>query len=127
VTGALSTSGMAATTGTALTGIEHLAQSVGDILTTPVGTRLQRREYGSMLFDLIDQPLNPATRLLIFAATALALARWEPRLRLRRVALDGNADGAVSLSLEGDLADLTANSHVLLSVPIRTGGLSTTT
>lgn len=127
MTGALSTSGMAATTGTALTGIEHLAQSVGDILTTPVGTRLQRREYGSMLFDLIDQPLNPATRLLIFAATALALARWEPRLRLRRVALDGNADGAVSLSLEGDLADLTANSHVLLSVPIRTGGLSTTT
>lgn len=127
MTGALSTSGMAATTGTALTGIEHLAQSVGDILTTPVGTRLQRREYGSMLFDLIDQPLNPATRLLIFAATALALARWEPRLRLRRVALDGDASGAVSLSLEGDLADLTANSHVLLSVPIRTGGLSTTT
>lgn len=127
MTGALSTSGMAATTGTALTGIEHLAQSVGDILTTPVGTRLQRREYGSMLFDLIDQPLNPATRLLIFAATALALARWEPRLRLRRVALDGNAEGAVSLSLEGDVADLTANSHVLLSVPIRTGGLSTTT
>lgn len=127
MTGALSTSGMAATTGTALTGIEHLAQSVGDILTTPIGTRLQRREYGSMLFDLIDQPLNPATRLLIFAATALALARWEPRLRLRRVQLTGTADGAVSLSLEGDLADLTANSHVLLSVPIRTGGIATTT
>lgn len=123
---ALNITGMSMATGKPLTGIEHLAQSVGDILTTPIGTRIQRREYGSMLFDLIDQPLNGTTRLLLFAATALALARWEPRLRLRRVGLEAGADGAVTISLDGDLADLTANSHVLLSVPIRTGGLATT-
>lgn len=126
MTGTLNMTGMAVATGRELSGIEHLAQSVADILTTPIGTRIQRREYGSMLFDLIDQPLNGSTRLLLFAATALAIARWEPRIRLRRVGITGGADGAVSLSLEGDLADLTANSHVLLSVPIRTGGIATT-
>lgn len=126
MTGTLNMTGMAVTTGRELSGIEHLAQSVADILTTPIGSRIQRRDYGSMLFDLIDQPLNGSTRLLLFAATALAIARWEPRIRLRRVGITGGADGAVSLSLEGDLADLTANSHVLLSVPIRTGGIATT-
>lgn len=126
MTGALNMTGMAVATGRELSGIEHLAQSVADILTTPIGSRIQRRDYGSMLFDLIDQPLNGSTRLLLFAATALAIARWEPRIRLRRIGITGGADGAVALSLEGDLADLTANSHVLLSVPIRTGGLATT-
>lgn len=126
MTGTLNMTGMAVATGRELSGIEHLAQSVADILTTPIGSRIQRRDYGSMLFDLIDQPLNGSTRLLLFAATALAIARWEPRIRLRRVGITGGADGAVVLSLEGDLADLTANSHVLLSVPIRTGGLATT-
>lgn len=126
MTGALNMTGMNLNTGRELSGIEHLAQSVADILTTPIGSRIQRRDYGSMLFDLIDQPLNGSTRLLLFAATALAIARWEPRIRLRRVGITGGADGAVSLSLEGDLADLTANSHVLLSVPIRTGGIATT-
>lgn len=125
MTAALNMTGMDLATGRELSGIEHLAQSVADILTTPIGSRIQRREYGSMLFDLIDQPLNGSTRLLLFAATALAIARWEPRIRLRRVGITGGADGAVALSLEGDLADLTANSHVLLSVPIRTGGLTT--
>lgn len=118
--------GINAASGAALDGTAHLAQSVADILTTPIGTRVMRRDYGSMLFDLIDQPLNSATRLLIFAATALALTRWEPRLRLRKVALGGNnAAGELTLELDGELVDPGANSRVLLSVPIRKGGLST--
>ena len=41
--------GMARTTGAALDGLEHIKQSVLDILSTPVGTRAGRREYGSGL------------------------------------------------------------------------------
>lgn len=118
--------GINAANGVAIDGAEHLAQSVGDILTTPIGTRVMRRDYGSMLFDLIDQPLNAATRLLIFAATALALSRWEPRLRLLKVALGGDpARGELTVELDGELIDAGANARVLLSVPIRKGGLST--
>jgi phage baseplate assembly protein W len=114
-------------TGKSLDGNGHLAQSIGDILGTPIGSRPMRRDYGSMIFDLMDQPLNGATRLLIYAATALALARWEPRLRLRRTTLsiaDGPS-GAASLLIEGERTDLAApNSRVTLSIPIRTGGAS---
>lgn len=116
--------GMDRTTGKPLEGNAHLAQSIGDILTTPIGHRVMRRNYGSLLFDLLDLPLNPATRSLAFAATALALRTWEPRLRLRRVGLEGS-EGALGqgvITIEADRTDLPApNSRVTLSLPLRTG------
>ena len=46
--------GMHMGTGRAVADIEHLRQSISDILTTPMGTRIERRTYGSMVPDLID-------------------------------------------------------------------------
>lgn len=120
-------SGMSRTDGTALSADAHLAQSIGDILTTPLGSRVMRRDYGSMLFDLIDQPLTSATRLLVYAASAAAIRRWEPRLRLRKVsfAADAAAPGQLALTIEGDRTDLpAANSRTVFSIPIRAGGVS---
>ena len=77
--------GTNAQTGKELTGLAHLRQSVRDILTTPIGTRVMRREYGSRLMELVDAPLTPATLTEIYAAAAEALARWEPRLRVDRI------------------------------------------
>ena len=91
------------TTGQAIDGMQHLKQSVADILTTPLGTRIARRTYGSLLPDLVDQPDNPLTRLRMYAATASALMRWEPRLRVTRVQLvSGPAAGQVTLELTGE-------------------------
>ena len=75
--------GMSAETGASLEGDDHLRQSIADILTTPVGSRVMRREYGSELPFLIDQPMNPATRQALYAATAAALARWQGARGLR--------------------------------------------
>ncbi len=77
--------GINAMTGKALDGIAHLRQSIRDILTTPLGSRVMRRNYGSRLFDLIDNPINDQTLVEIFAATADALIKWEPRLKVTRV------------------------------------------
>lgn len=52
--------GMDATTGKPLSGDAHLAQSVADILTTPIGSRVMRRSYGSLIPSLIDAPINAA-------------------------------------------------------------------
>ena len=113
--------GMDRLTGAPLDGDAHLAQSIGDILSTPIGTRVMRRDYGSMLFELIDRPLNAATRLQLFAATAIALARWEPRLKLTRVGLSrAGADGQVAIDIEGRRVDrpTRSNSFVQLSIPL---------
>ena len=88
-----------------LTGLAHLRQSVRDILTTPIGTRVMRREYGSRLFELLDAPLTPGTLTEIYAEAAEALARWETRLRVDRIkatAVQGRLDGGkVLIDLEG--------------------------
>ncbi len=112
--------GMDRTTGKALSGDAHLAQSIADILSTPLGSRVMRRDYGSLLFELIDRPINGAIRMLLHAATAIALARWEPRLQLTRVQLEGEpADGRLTIRIEGRRTDLpAANSLQTLTIPI---------
>lgn len=117
--------GMDAATGKPLEGTAHLIQSIGDILSTPIGTRVMRRDYGSLLPELVDQPANDFTRLRLFAATAIALLRWEPRLRLKRVRFAPRAGdpGAFDLDLEGERTDVPpANSLVRLTFPLRMRG-----
>lgn len=79
--------GMDRRTGRSLSGEAHVAQSQADILTTPLGTRPMREEYGSLLPELLDQPDTPANRARVYAATVMALRRWEPRRRIRQVRL----------------------------------------
>lgn len=93
--------GMDAQTGRVLSGIEHLKQSVQDILTTPIGSRVMRRDYGSRLFDLIDSPGNPATVADIVAESAQALKKWEKRIEVSRVLVTSVLPGAVTLTIEG--------------------------
>jgi len=94
--------GIQATTGKTLAGIDHLRQSIRDILTTPIGTRVMRRDYGSRLFSLIDAPMNRSTLLDIYAATAEAIAKWEPRFKLQSVVAASAAPGVVVLDMTGE-------------------------
>lgn len=107
--------GMARSTGRGLSFEAHLAQSVADILSTPIGARVMRRDYGSRLPRLIDAPLNGETQIEVFAATAEALARWEPRLRLVRVSIDTAAAGVLQISMVGE----TARGETTVSAELR--------
>jgi phage baseplate assembly protein W len=92
--------GINAETGKALSGLDHLRQSIRDILTTPVGSRVMRRDYGSRLFQLVDAPVNRRTIVDIYAATIEALLRWEPRITPRRVSIAAAETGRVVIDLE---------------------------
>lgn len=97
---------------------EHLAQSIEDILGTPKGTRVLRRDYGSRLPELIDAPLNGETMIDVFAETADALDRWEPRLRLRRVEVTEAASGKLALLASGDVAGGTDPVTIAARLPV---------
>ena len=87
-------------TGKLLTGIEHVQQSIRDILITPLGSRIERRHYGSRLFDLIDNPMSSALVLDIYAACVEALRPrvidgiqyGEPRIRVNRIRFEASAN-----------------------------------
>lgn len=94
--------GMNVNTGRALDDVPHIWQSVRDILTTRIGTRVQRRDYGSMVPALLDHPMNEATRLRLRAATVMALMRWEPRIRITSVDMAVGYDGKTNLTIEAE-------------------------
>lgn len=77
--------GLHPTTGAGTIDAAQLAVSLRDLLTTPIGSRLMRRDYGSRIPDLIDAPLNGTTLLRLAAASYIAITRWEPRLRISRI------------------------------------------
>lgn len=93
--------GMNAQTGRELTGLEHLKQSIADILNTPIGSRVMRRDYGSRLFELIDAPTNRSTVVDIVAETAEALMKWEDRLTVTSVDVTSAVVGQISLKITG--------------------------
>lgn len=102
----MSFAGLNKTTGGRIEGLDHLKQSVSTILTTPIGTRVMRRDFGSRLPELIDKDITPGFRMQAMAATVDALRKWEPRLRVDRVHVDQIAgdDGIphrVTIGIEG--------------------------
>jgi phage baseplate assembly protein W len=78
-------------TGALLAGADHLGQSIGDILSTPIGTRLGRRDYGSLVPQQLDQPNNATGRISPANARSTRLAR---RQRLRPVPKSRNSNAA---------------------------------
>lgn len=78
---------------------DHIAQCVGDILTTPIGTRVMKRDYGSRVFDLVDQPGHAPNVLRLIAAATDAVERWETRVRVERGAVTTTFDGKVTMAL----------------------------
>jgi uncharacterized protein len=107
--------GMNRDTGEAITDIDHIRQSMRDILIIPEGSRIARRDYGSLLSVLMDQPQNGVTRLQVMAALYVAISRWEPRVRLSTLNLTSGFDGSMVVELDGQRAD---GSPIAMSVPV---------
>ena len=93
--------GMSNRNGGHLDDLDHLKQSIVDILTTPIGSRVVCRDYGSALFQLVDQPINRELFPKIYAAVADALDKWEPRFKVEKIAINSIKEGHITLSLIG--------------------------
>lgn len=91
--------GLSRAQGQRLSGIDHLRQSILDILTTYPGERIMRPEYGSRVRDLIDRPVNAQWLADLYFEVAYAIQRWEPRVRVLRVAAEMPRPGHVTLDL----------------------------
>ena len=77
--------------------LDHIHQSLADIFTTPIGTRVQRRWYGSRIFAILDSPMNEAGRLRLVSALVDAAYRFEPRVIITWANIKIGTDGKVML------------------------------
>lgn len=103
--------GMNKSTGLAITESEHISQSITDILTTPIGSRVMRREYGSEIFILIDAPMNGVTKMRLMAATVMAIINWEPRVKVTSMTPTVNFDGEVIMTIDYERQDGTRTKN----------------
>ena len=63
-------------------------QSCGDILRTPVGSRVMRRDYGLTVVLPVDMPQTDALRLQIMCVCYMALLKWEPRISISSLTVE---------------------------------------
>ncbi|MBB1200564.1 baseplate assembly protein [Enterobacteriaceae bacterium 89] len=108
--------GMQRDTGLQLNDSAHIRQSVSDILRTPVGSRVMRRDYGSLLSAMIDQPQTPALELQIRVACYMALLQWEPRIQLTSITTERQFSGQMVVNVEGQLRD--SGESLSLTLPV---------
>jgi phage baseplate assembly protein W len=78
-------------------GPEKVAQSIRIILDTEPGERVMRPTFGCGLRRYLMKPNTFATRSLIRHDVELALATFEPRIRLTEVRADPGDDPALVL------------------------------
>jgi len=75
-------------TGEAITELEHVKESIVDILTTAKTTRVRLMEYGTNIYQMLDRPINRELISDLRMEIAEAIDRWEPRVTLNEVKLD---------------------------------------
>lgn len=103
-------------TGNAMVETDHIRQSISDILTTPKGSRVMRREYGSLLFDLIDQAANAIGKMRLMAASVDAITRWETRIKVKKVSVEASMSGKVNIVIDATLTGSAAEFTLTVAV-----------
>ncbi|PMC56850.1 phage baseplate protein [Haemophilus parainfluenzae] len=74
----------------AVQGVDDIHQCIDHILSTMKGTDVLRPEFGSDHFQYIDQPEDVAIPNIVREIT-LALQRWEKRINIDSVDVEGSA------------------------------------
>lgn len=108
--------GMNRTTGKPIAEDKHILQSLKDIITTPIGSRVMRRDYGSLVPFLIDQPASPRLVMQIRAAVIHAIMRWEKRVIPTAINLAPSLDGTATLQIDYELVTTKTKKRDFLSL-----------
>jgi len=91
----------------------HILQSITDILTTQIGSRVMRRDYGSMLAEFIDSPNTASTHLQIISSVVMALSQFEPRINIIQANLEASQNN-LTLHLTFTLKNSSDNQELAL-------------
>lgn len=90
-------------TGKQITGRDEIEQSISEILGTQPGDRIMNAAYGADTLSLVDIPLDGSGKAKITQNTADAIRKWEPRMKITKVAFEAAADGTVIQTLHGTI------------------------
>lgn len=90
-------------TGKSIEGLEYLKQRIENVLSTPIGSVLMKRDFGSNLYLYVDAPVDRDFRAKIYREVAVALNQWVPDFELSKIELDAVniSQGKIILNISG--------------------------
>lgn len=94
---------------------DHIVQCVIAILSTLIGTRLLRRQFGSFMPEFIDSATSELKLAQLRASIVLALVKWEKRLIIKRVNFEVT-EGRVFIKIQ---SLINGEEHLLKYDPIK--------
>ena len=80
--------------------IVSVAEEIMRLLSTPLGSRVMRPNYGSELYKLRDRENNNYWQLMAIKYTFLAINNWIERVRCRKVVFEQQGDGRVKMKIQ---------------------------
>jgi len=98
-------SGMNAATGEVITGVPYLRQRLADVINTPLGSIVGRRDFGSMLFELIDRNVDSRFQMDAYVRLANAInnkANGLDDFKLDQMSIVRLAKHHIQISVSGD-------------------------
>jgi len=81
-------------------GDTEIEQAILIILRTAPGQRVMRPEFGCDLYDLVFMPNNSDTSARVKRVVRRALGMWEPRITVRDVVVQADADDPARLLID---------------------------
>jgi phage baseplate assembly protein W len=120
-------------TGKILNNFDHALQSVEVILSTRLGSRLMRRQFGGGVAELLGRAVTLPLFSLFQQLAATSIDIWEPRFKVRRITPQGTVEqiraGSVGIRIDvdyrprGHLGDFTVERVVSFDLYFRSGGV----
>lgn len=109
-------------TGAALeTEIESIQQSIQEILSTPIGSRIMRRQFGSNIPNLIDQPMTNVLMLQLYSAIYTPLLMWEDRISIEHIQVSQISAGYTEINLQA--VHMSTDQSINLNIPLQMGAV----
>jgi phage baseplate assembly protein W len=83
-------------------GDDDITESINLILSTPIGQRFMRPEFGSRIHELVFAPMNASTYSAARHYVEEALGYWEPRIDVEdvRVAQHPQFEGHLMITID---------------------------
>jgi len=120
-------------TGKIISNYDHALQSVEVVLSTRIGSRVMRRQFGGGVAEILGRAVTPPLFALFQQLVGTAIDIWEPRFKVRRILPQGSVEqiraGTVGMRFEvdyrprGHLGDFTVERVLSFGLNFRAGGL----
>ncbi|KZL10715.1 GPW/gp25 family protein [Pseudovibrio sp. Ad26] len=92
--------------GQPISNLQSALQGVEVTLGTRLYSRVMRRQFGAGFVEILGKKLSPKRFAVFMQLIAVAIDRWEPRFKVRRLTPQGTVEqvrlGAVGLTIEAD-------------------------